>query len=147
MASDALMSMREAADWLGWEGRDRGRRLKRTLLAIEKQKKREIMVRRGPEGDGRRYLVTRGAIARWAPQLRPSKVDELEKNFATYIRTLNETIDDKIESFVSEHIDPQIEELWQRQERTAQIVDELAQHVVGPKRPGPANTVQAKRTG
>jgi hypothetical protein len=122
----SLMTLRQAEVWLGMRPTAKGRGLLRVLIAREKELGKPILVRsRGKRRIGR-YRVSRGALRRHCRHLLPSKVDELRDRFAEFLRGVDERIETSVTSHVAEHVDPQIEELWHRDEVQAEAIKELA---------------------
>lgn len=124
----ALLTWNQAAKALGWTGKAAGRRLKRAVLARERQTGKRIATRLGSE---RRpdYRVTIGAIRRHLPELRPSKVDDLRERFGEYLASIDTRMSDSIAHHVAEYVEPRLDELWQRDEEIAERVNDLGLRV------------------
>jgi polyhydroxyalkanoate synthesis regulator phasin len=118
-----LMTLGQAAAWLGWRGRDRARRLKRRLKAVEKRLGREIMVRGG------KYMVTKGAILRWAPDLRPP-ADDLSRSFRSHLRKIDQRIDKRIQAAMSDTVEAQISKLWEFLAQVTESINKLNERLV-----------------
>ncbi len=122
------MTWERAACVLKWDGRHRGRRLKRLVLAREKQTGKRIAIRLG--GEQRTvYRVTMSALRKHCRDLFKSKVDEVADNFKAYFKDLDERIASGVAEHVEEYVEPRLEELWQRDEKIAEQVSELGRRV------------------
>ncbi len=95
-----LLTLREAAALLGWEGKWAWQRVLRLLKSLEKKTGRTILVRRGGERDGQRYLVSRGALLQHLPamwvtnhELRRSISSEMGK-YRGEVRELKDRVDE-----------------------------------------------------
>ena len=126
--SESLLSLDQAAGKLGWEGAHRRRRLKRLLFARERQSKVAIMTRLGSVKKPA-YRVTMSALRRHTPELFKSKVDELADNFRVYLSTIDERIAEVAAAHVSEHVEPRLLELWERDEKIAEQVNALGKRL------------------
>jgi hypothetical protein len=125
-----LLTFDEAAEKIGWTGKGRGRRLKRACFARERETKRRIITRMGSERMPA-YKVTLGALRKAFPELfGRSKVDALQANFRNYLAAIDERIAEKTAAHVTEHVEPRLQELWERDEAIAERVDALAERVV-----------------
>lgn len=122
--SENLLSLDQAANKLGWEGAHRRRRLKRLLFARERQSKKSIMTRLG-SAKKPAYRVTMSALRKHTPELFKNKVDELADNFRVYLSTIDDRIAEVAAAHVTEHVEPRLLELWERDEKIAQQVDAL----------------------
>lgn len=85
-----LMSVPEAARWLGMEGRAGAVRLRRYLLKLERQKGRKLMVR---AGSGSRYLLTERILRKHAPELVPVR-KRLPKEARRAVQRLRAELED-----------------------------------------------------
>lgn len=130
MSDDAarLLTFDEAAKRLKWEGRWRGLRLKRACFARERELKRRFVTRLGSSRMPS-YKITLSALRRAFPELFASKVDSLQANFKNYLLAIDARISERVATHVDEHVEPKIQELWERDERIAGTVDELAKRV------------------
>lgn len=135
--SESLLSLDSAAGKLGWEGAHRRRRLKRLLFARERQTKKPIMTRLG-SAKKPAYRVTMSALRKHTPELFKSKVDELADNFRVYLSTIDDRIAEVAAAHVTEHVEPRLQELWDRDEKIAQQVDALGKRF--------ASALEAQRT-
>jgi len=126
---EQLWTYRQTAAWLGWgDTAAAGRKLKRRVLARERALRRRIAVRL----DGAKapkHRLTRSLVMRYLPELRRSIVDELSSSLKSYLDEIDERIEDRTAAYVSEHVDPRLEQLWERDERIAKAVDELKMRV------------------
>jgi hypothetical protein len=118
------MTLRQAEAWLGLEPSARGRRLKRILLGAERKLGRPIMVRIGTH-----TRVTRSAIRKHCRHMLPSQVDELREKFTEFLGSIDEKIETRIVDHVAEHVEPKLEELWDRDEVQARAIKQLAERV------------------
>jgi hypothetical protein len=95
-----LMTLREAAAFLGWTGRWAWRRVLRKLKAIEKRTGRTVLVRGEGIVNGTRYHVSRGALLQHLPalwvtnhELRRSISSEMRK-YREEVRELKDRVED-----------------------------------------------------
>lgn len=123
-----LLTFNEAAGRLGWAGRWRGLKLKRACFARERETKKRFITRLGSSRMPA-YKVTLSALRRAFPELFASKVDTLQANFKNYLLAIDERISERVATHVDEHVEPKFQELWERDERIAGTVDELAKRV------------------
>lgn len=126
--SENLLSLDQAAGKLGWEGAHRRRRLKRLLFARERQTKKPIMTRLG-SAKKPAYRVTMSALRKHTPELFKSKVDDLAENFRNYLSTIDDRIAEVVTGHVTEHVEPRLQELWERDEKIAEQVNQLGRRV------------------
>ncbi len=125
---NGLMSLGQAAAWLGWRGRDGARRLKRTLKAIERRVGQPILVQAMGEVRGGKYLVTKGAIMRWAPDL-CHRDNELSKSFRSHLRQIDRRIDKRFKSRIAETVELQISDLWKFLAQVTESINQLNERV------------------
>jgi hypothetical protein len=123
------MSMRQAEMWLGMRQTSRGLGLKNLLLARERELGKVFMVRGRGHGRGTRYRVTKSALRRHCRHLIPSKVDELRDKFSEFLRGVDERIANSVAEHVAEHVEPELHELWERDETQAEAIKELSTRV------------------
>lgn len=123
------MSLVEAERWLGMKPSSRGRSLRSILLSIESKEGHRIMVRSRGQGRGMRYRVTRSALRRYCKHLVPSKVDELRERFAQFLAGVDEKIESKVAEHLAEFVEPQLDDLWQRDETLSDAVRQLSVRV------------------
>ena len=131
-----LLSLPDAQRRLGMPG-PHGRRLKRLLLAKEAQAGKRIMIRLS---GGRRPKprVTWSLLRKHCPELFESKVQQLERDMRSYLDAIDAKIIESVSAHVTDHVEPRLEELWQRDEVIAESVRKLAQRVAtiaGPPKP------------
>lgn len=122
------MTFPQAQKVLGMKG-PRGLRLKRYVLNREREIGKKIARRNSSAKYGVRYTITMTALRRYCPDLFPSKVDELRRTFDAYIDSIDGKIEERVTAHVSEHVDPRLDELWQRDEIIAKSVTDLATRV------------------
>jgi hypothetical protein len=115
VGTEELLSFRRAAAALGWPDTwASGLRLKRAVLAREKQLGREIARR-----VGRTHLrVTLGALYRALPELRREKSSENREHVREYLAGIDDRIYEHAARAVQELVEPQIKELRGRLEET-----------------------------
>lgn len=125
-----LMSLADAQRALGWEGPG-GRRLRRYLVKREKKIGRRIMLRVGTPGKHRHgggaYRVTMSALRRWCPELFDAEVSMA--TFREYVKGIDSRISLIVAEHVAEHVEPRLDELWQRDETIQNNLNELAVRV------------------
>lgn len=126
--SEQLLTLDQAAAKLGWEGKWRRLRLKRMLFARERQTKRQVLTRLGSLKKPA-YRVTWSALRKYTPELFKSKVQELEDNFRGYLSNIDDRIAEKTAEHVALHVEPRLQELWDRDEKIATQLDELGRRV------------------
>jgi hypothetical protein len=97
----------QAAELLGWEGEHRAKRLLRVMLAKERLRGRDIMVRAGGKGSGRRYLLTEGMLRRHCPELFLSTPEQLVADVRRHLKG----IDGRVEAIVDERMAPEVERI------------------------------------
>jgi len=124
---EELLTLPQAQSRLKMKG-PRGLRLKRYLLAKEKRTGKQIMQRLGG-GKRASYRVTMSLLRKHCPELFKSKVDELQSNFRRYLSHIDARIREHAAEYVAEHVDPRLQELWQRDEMLAENLDELGKRV------------------
>jgi hypothetical protein len=78
----------------------------------------------------RHYRVTLGALRKAFPELFSSNVDTLRDRFSEYLSTIDQKISERVAIHVTEHVEPRLDELWERDEQIAGQVDALTQRVV-----------------
>ena len=123
-----LLTFEQAASKLGWTGRGRSRRLKRACFSRERRSGSAIVTRLGTEKKPD-YRVTLGALRHAFPELFPSKVDSMQSSVRHYLSTIDSHIREKTAAYVTEHVEPRLEELWERDEVIAAQVEALGQRV------------------
>lgn len=123
------MTLPQAEKWLGMRVTARGRGLKRILENIEKNTGKQIIIRAGGKARGVRYCVTRSSLRRHCRHMVPSKVDELRDKFGQFLKEIDERIENTVAEHVAELIEPQLDELWERDETTAEAVRKLSVRV------------------
>ncbi len=87
------MTLREAAAFLGWEGRWAWRRVLRMLEGVEKKTGRRILVRKAGVDNGKRYFVSRGALLQHLPALWVTNA-ELRRSISSEMRKYREQVRD-----------------------------------------------------
>jgi hypothetical protein len=145
-----LLTLREAAAWLGWgNNRFAARRLERRLVAKEKAIGRSLMVRtQGAERETRRVTVS--MLRAYLPEARPSKVDELKRDMVKRLEGLDERIREGAAGYVAEHVEPRLDELWERDEQIAETLNQLGARVavlLSPSKPAQAHSVALESRG
>lgn len=110
------ISLAEAERALGWPAQGRGLKLRRYVLAREKQlgKIGAILVAIGV-GRKRRERLTLQSLRRYCPELWPSKADDLAKNLRDYLRSIDDRVSESFADQVAEHLEPRLAELFDRQ--------------------------------
>lgn len=121
------MTFAEAQRRIGMKGKD-GRRLKAYVFRREQETGKRIAMRLGSERMPK-YRLTMSLLRRHCSELFPSKVQQLERNMRSYISGLDERINEKVVAQMAEHMEPRLEELWERDEIIAEKVDELGDRV------------------
>lgn len=129
MKLDQPLTFPQAAREIRWapdaDGRYRyaGRRLLRLVLRREREIGRRIAIR---DRAGRPIQVTLGAITRYMPELRPSRIDTLAATLRPLLieveRRAREIVDDRIE----ERVEPELQKLHNRDEEIANHVAQIA---------------------
>jgi len=110
---------------LGWgESRAAAVRLKRAVLTRERELGKRIATRTGGH-----HRITESALTRWMPELRRSKVDELAANFRSYLTDIDARISEGAADYVAKNVDPRLDELWARDEKLAENLDQLGARV------------------
>jgi hypothetical protein len=122
------LTIPEAQRRLGFKGDPQGRRLLRLLIAKERSAGARFLIRQGG-GQRQRFKVTMTAIRRHAPDLLPSKVDKLRRDFSGYMKAIDDRIAEGAAQHVQRFVEPRLSELYDRDEEIAESVDELAQRV------------------
>lgn len=102
-----------------------GRMLREELLAREAQIGKPIMTRR-QRGKRTTFRVTIAAIRKLAPDLMPSKADELLKEAREYLSGINRQIEDKVAEQISERVTPRFEKIERTQERTSATIRDVS---------------------
>ncbi len=117
-----LLTFRKMASRLGWgDSRAASRKLARAVRAREQETGKRIATRTG----GGHQRITESALTRWMPELKRSKVDELMVNFRAYLTDIDTKIAEGAAAYVSENVDPRLDELFERDEKIAKTVDQL----------------------
>lgn len=93
MSANPPLTLAQAAALVGIEGsrRNRAKRMKRLILDKERMINRKIMLRRGGNGNGVRYTVTRWSLQRFMPELF-SRRDELVEHLRLEIAQLRDRL-------------------------------------------------------
>lgn len=134
-----LLTLPDAQQRLGMAG-GRGRRLRRLLLAREAETGKRIMIRL-PGGRRQNKRVTWSLLRKHCPELFESKVQQLERDMRGYLDAIDAKIIESVSAHVTDHVEPRLDELWQRDEVIAESVRKLAQRVAtiaGPPKPAVA---------
>lgn len=120
----------QAAAELKWTGRHRGRRLKHYVLRREKQTGEKIALRVGTPRKPA-YRVTMGALHQYCSELfeKKSKVDSLQAVMTAHLKQIDERIAMGVAEHVEDFVEPRFQELWERDEKIAEQVSELASRV------------------
>lgn len=153
MKLDEPLTFVEAAKAIHWEADRNGshkpaaRRLLRLALRREREMGRRFIVR---DSAGRPFRVTLGALTRYMPELRPSRVDTL----AATIRPLLVEIEARAQEIVTATLDERVEpELQRLHDRDENLAEELAQLVLavraltkGPAGPVPTPATEPRKT-
>ena len=130
---EAPLSFRKAAAWLGWgDNENAARKLKRMVLSRERTTATAIATR----GSGhRRPLrgVTKSAIMRHLPELKPTKLEHLQNEFAKYLAAIDDNqrriAREEAEGVVGEIVDPQLAALSRVDEQLQIQLNSLAERV------------------
>jgi hypothetical protein len=130
MRLEEPLTFPRAAREIGWEPNEKGsyeavgRRLLRLALRREREVGRPFIIR---DSGGRASRITLGALTRFLPELRPSKVDSL----AASIRPVLVELERRARAIVSEaivsEVDPELQRLHDRDEQIAGDVEVLAE--------------------
>jgi hypothetical protein len=127
--SGHVLSLPRAQREVGWGNASGGRRLKRYLLKREKALGRRIMIRVGGV-DAPPYRVTLSALRRYCPELFGGETTPQNAAlFREYIRGIDQRICEKVAEQIAEHVEPRLDELWERDEQIMGNVAELAKRV------------------
>lgn len=125
------ISLSQAQRLIEFNSVDRqGRLLREELIAREAQLGKSIMTRR-KRGKQTTFRVTIAAIRKLAPDLMPSKADELLKEARGYLSDIDRRIDDRVAEQISERVEPRFARMEQTQLKTSEIVRDTA---IGVKR-------------
>jgi hypothetical protein len=108
---------------------NRGRTLLELLNAKERKLGREIMIRKGRGLKNRHLRVTMSMVRQHCPELFPSAVDDLQRSFRRYLEDIDEHIAAGVAEHVAAHVDPKLDELWERDEKIAKNVKALGERV------------------
>lgn len=103
----------------------KARLLKEELLAREAQLGVLIMTRR-KRGKRTIFRVTIAAIRKHAPDLMPSKADELLKEAREYLGGIDQRIDDRVANQITARVEPRFQKIERTQERTAATVRDMS---------------------
>lgn len=103
-----------------------GRRLKRYVLRREKQIGKQIAIRTGTRRVT--YKVSIAALRKHCPALFTDS-NALEREFKKHLKAIDDKIQERVIDHISEHVDPKIDELWQRDEIIANNVNQLARRI------------------
>jgi hypothetical protein len=106
----------------------RGLRLRRLLLTRETETGKRIMIRL-PGRRRQNKRVTWSLLRKHCPELFESKVQQLERDMRGYLDAIDAKISESVAAHVTDHVEPRLDELWQRDEVIAKSVRELAQRV------------------
>lgn len=123
----ALLTLPQAQKALGMKG-PRGAKLKRLIQAKERKLRREIMNRI----QGRRrttHRVSLTMLRRYMPELFPSEFNAMERQVRMLTRSLDGRMREIATEEIHEQVDPRLKELWERDERLAKNVKEVAKQV------------------
>ena len=131
MKGEELLTMGAAQRALGLKWESRGRRLLRHVLAKETETGQRIAQRVTTRGSGRkRHLrVSLSSLRRHCPELFPSAVDELQRGFRTYLSEIDERVATITDERIAATVEPRLDELWERDEKIARSVKDLAVRV------------------
>ncbi len=100
----------QAAELLGWEGKERAKRMLRVMLAKERALGRQIMHRQGGSGRGARYGLTEAMLHRHCQELFLATHDELLGEVRHQLGSIKATVVDKILELVA----PELKQLRKR---------------------------------
>jgi hypothetical protein len=128
MARMGLLTLAQAETNCGLPP-NRGRTLLELLAGKERKLGREIMIRKGRGQRNRHLRVTMSMVRQHCPELFPSAVDDLQRSFSRYMHDIDERISDGVAEHVAAHVDPKLDELWERDEKIARNVKALGQRV------------------
>jgi hypothetical protein len=127
--SERLLTLSEAQREINMRG-SRGRKLQRYLLAKERERRRQIMVRL-PGNHRIHYRVTMALLRRWCPELFPdSAVDKLRKQLPELVRLIDHRAHRVFDVRFERDVTPRIKELWERDESLAKSVDRVTVSLV-----------------
>lgn len=137
------LSFPRAAEKLGWGKSEKsGRRLRRMVIAREKNSGREIATR----GSGKSRPirgVTLAALFRHLPELRSAPIDELSSKFRAYLSGIDDNLRliarSEAETVVEEQVAPQLEELRAEDAAIQQRMNDLAERIQQSTRPRKAS--------
>lgn len=105
-----LLTLSEAADFLGYQGKWRYQRVLRLLRSIERRTKKQILIDAGGEGNGKRYRVAFGALLRLLPSVSADYVS-YKKTMRREIGRLRQEITvnteriDDVQAALASHLD------------------------------------------
>ena len=149
--SDGLLTLCQATRRIDPDGAlqldRRGRKLGRAIEAAEKRTGHTIgVVYRGPTY--RRRKVTLSECRRYLPQLFPDSgpnLDAIERAIRTYMGDLDDRISERCAEQIARDVEPRISELWERDERIARSVLDLAKRVATLAGPDHRDTIATNR--
>jgi hypothetical protein len=121
-----ILTLAEAQRVIEFNSTDtKGRLLREELRGREERTGQAIMTRR-KRGKRTTYRVTIAAIRKHAPDLMPSKADELLKEARSYLCDIDRRIDDRVAEQITERVEPRFEKLERTVERTAETVRDMS---------------------
>jgi len=105
---DEPLTFPRAAKEIGWTGRWCGERLRRLVRRREREIGKRFAVR---DDGGRLSKVTVGALTRYLPELRPSRVDALAATLRPYVQAVDQRTAEAIDQRVGRQVIPRIEKI------------------------------------
>jgi hypothetical protein len=110
---DEPMTFPEAAREIGWNVTERNRRakgraLKRLIVKRESEIGRTIAIR---DSRGQPHRVTVGAIHRYLPECRPSRVEALAASIRPYVAAMDSRMSEVVQLEIAREVEPKLEAL------------------------------------
>lgn len=120
------MTLAEAQKAIEFESTDtKGRMLREELIARERQLGCKIMTRR-EYGTRTSFRVTIAAIRKHAPDLMPSKADELLREARVYMVDVRRELEDHVAEQIASRCNPRFERIERTQQKTAETVRDMS---------------------
>jgi hypothetical protein len=119
----------QAARKIGWRPDDlgsydaAGRRLRRLVVKREAEMAREFALR---DTSGRAVKVTLGALTRYMPELRPSRVEALAASVRPLLAAFEQRAEEIVTRRLQEEVEPELQKLHDRGEEIASQVANMA---------------------
>jgi hypothetical protein len=130
MRLEEPLTFPKAAQEIGWAPDPKGgfklggRRLLRLALRREKELGRPFIIR---DSGGRPVRITLGALTRFLPELRPSRVDSLAASIRPVLAELERRAQAIVRTTIVEEVDPELQRLHDRDEEIAGEVTRMAE--------------------